>query len=408
MLFERTYEEILSEALTDLSNNTRITNVSPGSTARALLEAYSRHTNEAYQIFDLNLARAFLSGANGRFLDFIGELVGLERLNPEAAVASSESKSVRFYVDTGTFGDINGGASIVLPAGTVVSSEEGDSGITYRTTLTITLSSALSEAFVPVEAIQPGAQSNVGSNTLSFHNFTNYSDFLNDTLNVDNPNGIFTGRDLESDTNYRFRISQQVVAAEAGNLTAIRLAALSVPGVADIELSTFARGIGTYDVLIKSITPSVSDTLREAVQAAISEVTSQGIIGLARRPKETGMAFEITIYYRTTPGESLTNSVKETIENNVIENLTNYVNSLDIGEEFIINEAVQRVLETDDRIKDIGVPSKPFDEISLWFETKLQDNKIRQTLLKNYDPDDDERLIIEPSLATPIVINRGN
>jgi uncharacterized phage protein gp47/JayE len=378
--------------------------VSNGSLARALLESYARHTNEAYQIFDLNLARAFVSGANGRFLDFIGELLGLERLGTAAAVSNAESKAVKFYVEEGIFGDINSASDITLPAGTIISTATDAEGITYRTIVSTVLLASQSEAFLSVEAILPGASSNVGTGLLQFHDFTNYADSLNDTLKVINVGGIFTGQDIETDTNYRFRIARQVTAAEAGNLTAIRLAALSVPGVADIILTPWARGIGTYDVLIKSITPTINETLIDAVQAAINEVTARGNSGLARRPRETGMSFTIKITYR----DQVTDDIKDNIEALVKDNLTNYVNGIDIGEEFIINEAVQRVMETDERIKDIGIPTKPFNDITIYRETKLQDNKIKQTLLLNYATDDDERIVIEPSLAEPIIIIRAN
>ena len=406
MLFERTFEEILSEATENVTSQSRIKNVSSGSFARALLESYSRHTNEAYQIFDLNLARSFVSAANGKFLDYIGQLVGLTRLGTAAALASSESKSVKFTVDVGNFGDINGASSITIPAGTIISTEDvtGGAGINYRTTLSTVLSAIISEQFVAVEAILPGSSQNIGAGVLQFHNFVNYTDFLNDTLKVSNPNGVFTGQDVESDTNFRFRITRQVTAAEAGNITSIRLAALSVPGVADIVFAPYARGIGTWDVLIKSITPTVSQSLIDAVQASVDIVSSQGTNGLSRRPIETGMTFTITIVYVDT----LTTDVKNDIEDSVRTSLANYVNSIDIGNDFVINEAIQRVLEVDERIKDIGVPTKPFDDITLHIESQLQDNKIQQTLLKNYPTADDERVIIEPSSSEPITIIRAN
>lgn len=406
MLFERTFEEILSEAINDISSNSRIRNLSPGSLTRAILEAYSRHVNEAYQTFDLNLARSFVSASNGRFLDFIGELLGLQRLGTEAGGASDTSKSVRFFVESGTFGDINSSSDILVNAGTIISSQDTEStqAIRYRTVNDNNLPALATELFITVEALLPGEDQNVAADLLQFHDHTTYTDSLNNTLKVTNPGGIFTGRDLESDTNFRFRITHQVTAAESGNLTAIRLAALSVPGVADILLTQYVRGIGTYDVLIKSITPSVSSSLIDSVQAGINLVTSQGNNGLSRAPLETGITFVISIRYRT----DLEANVKSSIEERIAENLTSYVNGLDISDEFIINEAVQRVLEVDDRIKDIGIPTKPFDQLTLFKETKLQDNKIKQTLLENYNTDDDERLIIEPSESNPITFIRVN
>lgn len=404
MLFERTFEEILSETLTELVDETPINRSSRGSKARAILEAVGRKLNESYRIFDLNLARSFVAGANGKFMDFIGELMGLPRLGTEAAVASAESLNVRFFVETGTFGNINSAADITIPAGTVISTQTGGIGIRYRLVTSVTLNKNLSEQFIAVEAVVPGEAQNVGQVLLNFHNFINYTDTDEDTLKVTNDHGIFTGRDIETDTNYRFRLTRRVTEAEAANRTAVQLAAISVPGVADIILQPFSRGIGTYDLLIKSVTPTVSSSLTEAVQAAIDEVTALGIIGLARKPLETGISMTMSLFFR----ETLTEGQKNDIADQVRDSLTEYINSLDIGEDFIINEAVQRTLEVDNKIKDIGVPTKPFDVISVHRESLLQDNKVKETLIANYVPQSNERVIVEPTVAEPFTINFSN
>jgi uncharacterized phage protein gp47/JayE len=400
VLFEKSYDELIAEALTELKTNTRINRDSPGSKARALLEVISRKINESYRTFDLNLARPFVSGATGRFLDFIGEMLGLRRLGVVAAGASVDAKSARFFVESGTFGSINNSSNITIPANTILSTQENGTGISYRVTTATTLLAASSSTYVPIEAVVPGASSNVGGGALVFHSFTGYTDVSNNTLKTTNDQGVFTGRDIESDTNFRFRITKSITGAEAANRSAILLAALSVPGVAEIVFVPYARGIGTYDVIIKSVTPLVTDSLIAAVQASVEAVSAQGIIPKARKPVETGITFSVAVRYVS----ALSLSDRSTIEQRIRNALTSYINGLDISEEFVINEAVQRVLEVDERIKDIGEPGKPFAEISIYKTTKLQDNKVKSTLLKNYVPTSDERLIIEPSVLTPITI----
>ena len=342
-----------------------------------------------------------MSGATGRYLDLIGELLNVRRLGASASAASVDAKSVRFFVEEGTFGDINNSNNISIPAGTLVGTLEAGGGIQYKVTTTIILSSVASSTYVAVEALLPGEESNVGINNLEFHNFINYTDEFNDTLKVTNDQGILTGKDLENDTNYRFRITKAVTSSETSNKTAILLAAISVAGVSEIVFFEFARGIGTYDVIIKAVTPVVSETLIAAVQAAIEEVTAVGIIPRARKPIETGISFTISVRYTV----ALPATERQAIELKIRNGLTEYINGLDIAEEFVINEAVQRVLEVDERIKDIGQPSKPFDEISIYKPSLLEDNKVRSTLIKNYVPVSDERLIIEPSIAIPIIIS---
>jgi hypothetical protein len=79
-----------------------------------------------------------------------------------------------------------------------------------------------------------------------------------------------------------------------------------------------------------------------------------------------------------------------------------YIDNLDIGEELIINEIVQRVMAVDDNIKTIGSAGKPIDEILLWKkESRLSVIKTSKTLFSpggspsDYAPAEDEKLLIE-------------
>lgn len=402
MLFERSFNDLTGEMVIDLTSNTRITRTSPGSKARAIVEIVGRNLNQAYKIFDLNFARAFLSGASGKYLDLIGEILGTPRLGSEIANADASTAIQKFFVETGTFGNINNSFPIIIPAGTIISSQIDTGGVNYRLPVGVVLSPSASEQFISVEAVSPGDTSNIGSEILAFHSFTNYTDQANGTLKTINIAGIFNGAEVESDINYRFRISKSALASESANQTSILLAALNVPGVANILIQNRSSGIGTYTVFIKSITPSVSQNLIDQVQANIDKVQAEGIIGKANRPNETGMSFIISVTYRNGIG----NDEKDAIENQIRLAIADYVNNLDIGEEFIVNEVAKNILAVSPNIKDIGKPNKPIDQLFIYKETKLRDNKIRQELFDNYTPILVERIIIEPSITDQVVINR--
>lgn len=403
-LFERSFNDLMQDSMVDLIQNTRLTRITPGAKARAILEATNRNLNEAYRTFDLNFSRAFISGASGRYLDFIGEMLGLGRDGVLTANASADSKTVKFFVEIGTFGDINSGSSIVIPQGTNIATSAELNDIVYRTVVPTVLSLSASEAFVSVEAITSGRSANVGPSALQFHDFLTYTDVDNDSLKVINVGSIQGGAEVESDTNYRFRLSRQTLNAERANPTAIRTASLLIPGVADVSVIPFFKGVGSFRVLIKSTTPTVAESLIEAVNAAISEIAAQGIIAEAERPKESGMQFTIKLTFR----RKLPGAERDSIEDAVRTAMRSYINGLDIGEDFIVNEGVQRVLDVSEDIKDIGKPTKPFDEIFVHRETRLRDNRIRTEVLGNLTPEVFERLIIEPSLSVPIKILRAN
>jgi uncharacterized phage protein gp47/JayE len=399
-LFSQSKERILGDILTDIVDNTSISKVSIGSKTRAIAEATAEKLGQMYKKFDLNVAQSFLSAAEGKYLDFIGDMMGVQRLGQQTAEITSSERNIRFYVDTGTFGDINSGSSITITSGTIVSTDEAASGIRYVVPYNVILSSSLSETYVAVRALKAGTDSNVGARQLRYHNFTNYTDSANDSLNIINDAEILKGEDGETETNYRFRIAQQTTAAESANQTAIRLAVLITPGVADVVLIPWFTGIGTFDVLIKSVTPVLPDGLISAVDQSVSKQVAQGCAYRVRGPVEIGFSLTGTLKFR----KKLSSQEETNIINAVTANVSDYVNSLDIDEELIVNEMVERVMSTSDEIKNIGSANKPFDSMYIYKPTKLEDNKIRNTLIGDYNPEEDERIIVETQYAgnTPI------
>jgi len=400
-LFSQSKERILGDILVDIVDNTVVSKVSIGSKTRAIAEATASKLGQMYRKFDLNVAQSFLSAAEGKYLDFIGDMMGVARLGNETAEVTSSESNVKFYVDTGTFGDINSGSSITITAGTTVSTGSAGSGVIYTVPYNVILSSTASETYVAVRALKSGADSNIGARQLTYHNFINYADVGNESLKVMNEAEILKGQDGEVDTNYRFRISQQVTTVEAANQTSIRIAALTTPGVADVIIIPFYRGIGTYDLLIKSVTPVLPTGLVDVVSESVSKVTAQGIVHNVRGPKEIGVSLVGTILLK----KKLSAAEESSILNSVTSNVSDYINSLDIDEELIVNEMIERVMSTSDEIKNIGSATKPFDSLYIYKPTKLDDNKIRSTLIGDYDPEEDERVIVETTYAgnTPIL-----
>lgn len=400
-LFSETEEKIFGDVLIDVVDNTTITRSSPGSKMRALVEAVSRKMGRMWGQFDLNVGQAFLDGANGRYLTFLGEMMGLPRLGAKPADVSFNDKLIKFYVNVGTFGDINGGSPILIPSGTIISTGKNGTGTQYRTVLNTILTASASELYVSARSVSTGEHVNIGARKLVYHNFTNYADSINSSLYVTNEADIVLGRDLENDANYKFRIANQMLSVEKANSTAIRLAALAVPGVGDVVMLPYHRGIGTYDLLIKSVTPTVSPSLIDTVQNEIIKVSSEGIVPRARGPVEVGISLVGTLTLKKAiPGDE-----EDTIISNVTTNITDYINNLDIGEELIVNELVERVMGTSDLIKNIGRAGQPFDNMFSYTPSKLQDNKVRATLLADITPKLDQRLIVENRYAgdTPIL-----
>lgn len=398
----RDYEEIIDAALRQLTAQTNITQLAPGSKARALLEIVSRQLSQQYQVFDTNLANTFVSTARGEALDLIGELVGLERLPPVTAGTIVGSQNVIFYTEAANFGAINNNSPITITKGTRIwsspSAVGADDSIIFLVRQDVVLPTSATEVAIPVEATQQGEVFNVGQDTLTNHDFTGYYQSELGTLLVRNRAAITNGRDIESDADFRFRISRQVTASEMANETAIRLASLSVPGVADVEIVPYVRGLGTFAVYIKSLDARVADDLVDAVQESIDQVQALGNRGFALKPKEIGIEMDLTLTMRETVTVNDQNDIARTVVNAIYD----YINNLNIGEDFIVNEVVQRVMEVDERIKNVGVANKPLDDVKAWVTSRTADNRIRYTLPGDYTAEFDEKVLVEYSLTNPV------
>jgi len=400
-LFAETEDKIFGDIMVEVLERTNLSRSSPGSKMRTLVECVSKKMGRMWSQFDLNMTQAFLDGAEGKFLNYFGDLMGVERLGEEPASISSTDRNIKFYVEVGTFGDINDGNSILVPSGKLIGTQEAGTGISYRTVVDTVLAASTNEGYIACQSVRSGGAVNVGKGKLVHHNFIDYTDHINSSLKVTNDAEIVKGQDLEGDTNYRFRIANQVLSLERANATAIRLAALVVPGVADIVSLPYHRGLGTYDLMIKSNTPSISDSLITNVQAAINSVTSHGIHPVARGPREIGISMVGSLILKN----QVSAKEQTDIITGVTTNVTNYINNLDINEEFIINEVIERVMSTSDVIKTLGSPNKPLDSLFSYTPSRLEDNKIRAALLADLDPSEDERIIVENRYAgqTPIL-----
>lgn len=403
LLFEKSFERLQGVTMNELVSGTNITRTTPGSKARSILQVVNRELSTAYQEFDVNMLRSFLPYAQGRFLDYLGDMLGVSRLGASRATVLSEEKLVRFYVESGTFGDLNSGSDIFIPSGTIISTLPGNEGIVFRTSVGNMLLATESEVYISAHSVRDGEGANLGPGRLRFHGFTAYT--TGTGLKVSNSGPITNGTNVESDNNYRFRIANQTLASERANETAVRLSLISIPGVSDLVMRRYARGIGSFEVIIQTVVPNTPENVIDACQAAIARVQAQGVFGRAVRPRLTGMTFQVTVTWR----QDATADDKTRISEGIKTAISDYVNNIAIGEEFIYNELIERIMSVSDKILNIGTARKAIDLIHVYRESKLRDNKLKEELIDDYKTAPDERVIIEPTSDKPIlIINAGD
>lgn len=267
-----------------------------------------------------------LSQASGDNLDKISPI---KRLEETFATVSSNELSLAFYVTEGTFGDINGGGSFVVPKGTTVTSDanQNDLGtkITYQLIEDVTCFAGSALVYCSARSVASGPASNVGANTLRNHSFTSYT--AKTGLQVINFYSILNGRRREADDQYRFRSSQYYATIATNNSLKAQLIALSIPGVLNTKVIAGHYGIGTIGLVVLGTEFQSSTALVSTVQAALTAAALPGVKVSAIPAVNALVDIEVTL--RTT--RTLSSSEQTRVKNLLRKVSVNYLRSQGLG-----------------------------------------------------------------------------
>ena len=153
-------------------------------------------------------------------------------------------------------------------------------------------------------------------------------------------------KNSESDDDYRYRISQQCLTLATSNETAIRLAALTTDGVYDVKLKPFAMGTGTFTVIIILESNVDSDIVLKNVTNNINETVGYGIRFKVVTPTLTYVKFKYKLYLK----DNVSDADAQTIRYDVQTALSDYINTLGVGEDIIIDKLTQIIMNVSDNI----------------------------------------------------------
>jgi uncharacterized phage protein gp47/JayE len=397
IFYEDKYSELMSNAMQELRATTDISQLTPGAKARALLEIVNREIGAAYRTFSSDFLKGYIKEARGENLDLIGDLMGLTRGQATRNDIESSNQIQKFYIDNGTFGSINTingvATSFTIPAGVLIESlvPAGQQSIQYRLDENVVCAAGETSAYGAIQAVEYGTVSNVGAGSLTQHNFELYQDYLAGSLKTKNIEGIAFASDVESDANFRYRIINQTLASEGANRVSIRMAALSVPGVADVWLDEYSHGIGTGAVYIKGVTPVVNESLLATVQSAIASIKAFSSFIDVKAPSLVGveMIVGLNLIQRRPQRE------EDALVARVRDTLYGYINGLDINQELDTDMLVRKILRVDSNIKSIGVPTRQIEYLYIWRESAAEDNRVRRLATEGYQARNFERIVIE-------------
>lgn len=181
----------------------------------------------------------------------------------------------------------------------------------------------------------------------------------------------------ESDLEYKERIRKQVYRVAGGNLTAIRLEALKVIGVEEVEFEEYSEGPGSFTCYVYGGRGAETRLLVSDVAAAIDKVKSYGVSVKVLAPKEKTVFVGMDIMFKEGVGSSEQSLLKEQVRRNVID----YINGLGKDESLIVNEIIQRAMEVSEKILDLEIKAMRIDG--------------RQRYVSNVNSSKNERFVVE-------------
>lgn len=361
--------DILRQALEKLESSTPIRAVGPGSVARGFAEAISQQLGDMYDAMDYNLAQSVLSSSNGRSLDLIASLYGLERKTvSEFTSIDRRLGAFYFYIDTAHSEDIT------IPTGTrVYSSTDGFIGrqYSYLTTEPVTIPVGRTRSFVSISPSFDDSVYTAGAGTLTIHNFASPAGVL---VKCTNPKPIAPQSTSEDDDSFRLRVMKSVRVAASGTLEAVRFGALAVSGVRDAKIRTTPYGLGSFEIIV---TPEDFDsrvTVRNSVQATVDKLRPMGVRMFMRLPDTMPIDVALSLIVKET-----NTSQRELIIARVRISVLRYLNTFLPGDTLVYNRMIQTILDSSELIQDVQV-------------TSFAPNGV-ETLRRNYTPKEDQQII---------------
>lgn len=369
----KTTTQLNAETLQDLARQAVVSNLNAGARARVLHEIMNIRLGESYDTLRFNNAMIFLTSSSGWFLDLVGRVAGIPRRAASTAVVEREDENFKFYVISGVLKDKV--PSGVIPNGTLIQNATGS--IQFQMTVDAPFSDTDTSVYVSAAAVGPGSDYRAGRNILQSHSLGS-PDVL-----FTNEKEILTGEDRETDDNYRFRIANSRAAKESANLTAVRLAMLPVPGVADVVIREFP---GLMEALIIPSGNIVSKSTVRACQFLGNREKAGGIRLTALSPRM--LPFELFLHLRLT--STTPSTQREEVKNHVRADIFDYMDDIRMGGTLVIKQLESRIQNSDGRVLDHRLVC-------------LSINR-RPHLLRNFPLRDDELFVPDNESENPVAI----
>lgn len=317
------FDQLVSDTLqTIVDSGVGITNTSVGSVVRTLVEAildnvdvtnyYAGHIYDAMSIND----------AVGNDLDRLVLILGITR-----ELASAATTVVTFST-----GDEPYAYDISIPYGFEVSTRQGSDGTIHTFTVTeenVVLKAGETSIDVNVKCDE------VGHLYLPVGSINTMGRSIIGIASVINKNEVNSGKSDESDDDLRRRTKEYITAFGKCTDNALKMSIESIDGVNNCTVIDQYSGVGTTGVMVVPDIIPVLDSIVKDVEDVVANTKASGI--------------KVFIIYPTIKYIDISITLTGTVDNNVVlEAISNYINSLEVGQTFVIRQMERKILNAID------------------------------------------------------------
>ncbi len=309
-----------------------------GSIIGTIMESFAHELALAYEQMDRMYDMGYVETAEGRALDKLAQLTGLDRVQPGRL-----SGMITFGVKAVQKDDI------VIPMGTTVTGK-GDTIPLFETIDEVTLLAGSLSVQTPVLSIEP-SEVTIDPETLIF-----LPRPVKGIDSVNNLMAITSKIAKENDEEFRDRIKKSSISAQSGTTASIEsvVRAMGYTGVKVQEKHSTLRGIVTINISDESLLKSeTKENDLKKIESALEEIRPAGI----QYRFEVAPSIHIRLSAQLILTEEVDESVMDSLRQTVIVSIKKYFSDLSAGAP-LKWQKLKNIMTTPDLVNEvIGIPS---------------------------------------------------
>ena len=301
-----------------------ITNITPGSVVRTIVEAILDNTDATNYYISYVYGALGINEATDNDLDRLVAILGIVR--KESTYATG--------VVTFSTGDEPYAYDISIPYGYEISTRQSADNMIYtylvneenvvlpagQTSIDVEVRSEIAgHQYLPAGSLRVMGKSIIGIES------------------VINNSEINSGSDRESDDDLRSRTKEYVTTFGKCTDNALKMAVEEVNGVINCTVVDQYGGIGTTGVIVVPEILPVIDSVAEEINKVVADTKASGIKAFIVYPTIKYIDIDITVTGVDTVDSAL-----------ILESISDYINSLRVGQTFVIKQMERKILNTID------------------------------------------------------------